>query len=201
MRKRRYYIYIIIGLLLIVALSFYVWHYHYGFSNNVNDWSAFGNYFSGIMMPFLTIANIIVFIELTIAISDFESKRSTKEMEQQKALLIMQFRRQSIESFYQHINPLFEENIEGDLEKMYAEAIEYLQKFLNVDYKYFDCDENSFTERNIRHLLTKLNIIHLDISLKKQFNSEQFLKSIDVKNEIINSLIRLTLETNNDKEQ
>ena len=112
MRKYRHVIYIIIGLLLIGTLFLYVWFYHNGISNNISDWSAFGNYFSGFMMPFLTIANIVVFIELTIAISDYEGKRSVKEMEQQKALLIMQFRRQSVESFYQHINPLFEEKEE-----------------------------------------------------------------------------------------
>lgn len=200
MRKRRYFIYIIIGILLIVTLSFYARYYHYGISNNVDDWSAFGTYFSGLMMPFLTIANIVVFIELTIAISDYETKRSVKEMEQQKALLIMQFRRQSIESFYQHINRLYEEKKDGDIEIMYAEAIEYLQKFLDVDFKYFDCDKNSFTERNIKHLITLLNIIHLDISMKKHFNSEIFMRSIDLKNEIINSLVSSTLNTNINKE-
>jgi RsiW-degrading membrane proteinase PrsW (M82 family) len=104
MRRQRYYIYIIISLLLLGVLSFYAWFYHNDISNNVNDWSAFGNFFSGFMMPFLTIANIVVFIELTIVISDYEAKRSVREMEQQQALLIMQFRRQSIESFYQHIH-------------------------------------------------------------------------------------------------
>ena len=70
MRKSRYYIYIIIGIFLVAVLSLYAIFYHDGISNNVNDWSAFGNYFSGFMMPFLTIANIVVFIELTIAISE-----------------------------------------------------------------------------------------------------------------------------------
>lgn len=201
MHKRRYYIYIIIGILLIGALSFYAWYYHNGISNNVNDWSAFGNYFSGFMMPFLTIANIVVFIELTIAISDYEEKRSAKEMEQQKALLVMQFRRQSIESFYQHINRLFEEKKDGDIVKMYAEAIEYLQRFIDIDLKYFDCDKILLIERNIRHLLTQLNIIHLDILIKKQFNSDIYMKSIDLKNEIINSLVSSTLNTNKDKKE
>ena len=199
MRKHRYFIYIIIGVLLIGTLFSYTWYYHNGISNNINDWSAFGNYFSGVMMPFLTIANIVVFIELTIAISDYETKRSAKEMEQQKALLVMQFRRQSIESFYQHINPLFEEKeeIKGSIEKMYAEAIIFLQKYLEVDLKYFECDNNPLIERDIRHLLTQLNIIHLDISLKKKFNSESFMKSIDLKNEILDSLVSSTLSTNN----
>ena len=202
MRKYRYIIYIIIAILLLGSLSFYAWFYHSGISNNINDWSAFSNYFSGFMMPFLTIANIVVFIELTIAISDYEEKRSAKEMEQQKALLVMQFRRQSIESFYQHINPLFEEKEEfkSSIEKMFADAIIFLQKFLEVDLKYFDCDNNSFIERDIRHLLTQLNIIHHDISLNKQFNSEKFMKSFDLKSKIIDSLLSSTLSTNNKKE-
>ena len=199
MRKRRYYIYIIIGILLIVTLSFYARYYHYGISNNVNDWSAFGNYFSGLMMPFLTIANIVVFIELTIAISDFETKRSVKEMEQQKALLVMQFRRLSVESFYQNINRLYEEKKDGDIEKRYADAIDFLQKFLDIDIKYFECDKTNKIEYKIKHLLTVLNIIYYYMSTIRKINEEKFMESIDLKNEIINSLIRLKLETSNDK--
>lgn len=200
MRKYRYFIYIIIGLLLIVTLSFYVWFYHNGISNNISDWSGFGNYFSGFMMPFLTIANIVVFIELTIAISDYEGKRSVKEMEQQKALLIMQFRRQSIESFYQHINPLFEENEEpkGNIERRYAEAIVFLKKFIDIDFNYFNFDNNSFAERDLRHLLTLLEIIHLEMETHKTFNSEMFMKSFELKTKIINALVLSTLRANKD---
>lgn len=195
MRKHRYFIYIIIGLLLLGALSFYAWYYHNGISNNINDWSAFSNYFSGFMMPFLTIANIVVFIELTIAISDYEEKRSAKEMEQQKALLIMQFRRQSVDSIYQHINPLFDEKekAKGNIVQRYGEAIVFLQKFLDVDFKYFDCDKNSFTERNLKSLLTHMHIIYYDMLVHKQFNSECFMKCFDLKNEIIDSLVSSTL--------
>lgn len=197
MRRNRYFIYIIIGALLIGALSFYAWYYHNGISNNINDWSAFSNYFSGFMMPFLTIANIVVFIELTIAISDYEEKRSIKEMEQQKALLIMQFRRQSVDSFYHHINPLFDEKEEpkGNIAQKYAGAIAFLRKFLDVDFKYFDFDNNSFVERDIKHLLTQLEIIHLDIVNHKTFNSEIFMKSFELKTKIINSLVSATLRT------
>ena len=202
MRRQRYYIYIIISLLLLGVLSFYAWFYHNDISNNVNDWSAFGNFFSGFMMPFLTIANIVVFIELTIAISDYEAKRSVREMEQQQALLIMQFRRQSIESFYQHINPLFEEKekIKGNIEQMYADAIVFLKKFIDIDLKYFDCEKTSCIEHNIRHLLTQLEIIYYDMTTKKQFSSDIFMSSFDVKNEIIDSLVSSTLYFNIEKE-
>ena len=202
MRRQRYYIYIIISLLLLGVLSFYAWFYHNDISNNVNDWSAFGNFFSGFMMPFLTIANIVVFIELTIAISDYEAKRSVREMEQQQALLIMQFRRQSIESFYQHINPLFEEKekIKGNIEQMYADAIVFLKKFIDIDLKYFDCEKTSCIEHNIRHLLTQLEIIYYDMTTKKQFSSDIFMSSFDVKNEIIDSLVSSTLNIYNEKE-
>lgn len=202
MRKSRYYIYIIIGIILVAVLSLYAIFYHDGISNNVNDWSAFGNYFSGFMMPFLTIANIVVFIELTIAISDYEAKRSVKEMEQQKSLLIMQFRRQSIESFYQHINHLFEEKekIKGNIEQMYADAIVFLKKFIDIDIKYFDCEKAPFIEHKIRHLLTQLEIIYYDMTTKKQFNSDKFMRSFDIKNEIIDSLVSSTLNLYNEKE-
>ena len=202
MSKRRYYIYIIISFLLLGALSFYAWFYHNGISNNVNDWSAFGNYFSGFMMPFLTTANIVVFIELTIAISGYEAKLSAREMEQQQALLIMQFRRQSIESFYQHINPLFDdkEKVKGNIEQVYADSIVFLKKFLDIDIKYFDFEKASFTESNIRHLLTQLEIIYYDMTTKKQFNSDKFMKSFDIKNEIIDSLVSSTLYFNIEKE-
>ena len=75
------YIALSISALLIVP---YFIFFHYGFSNESNSWSNFGDYFNGVLSPILTAVNIYVFIRLTTTISNIESKRVQEAIAQEK---------------------------------------------------------------------------------------------------------------------
>ena len=194
MRKYRKYIYTIIGILILAIIGFYAWHYHGSVSTNINDWSAFANYFNGLIAPFLAIVNIIVFIELTIAISDLDKKKSENEMKLQKALLKMQFRRQSVEEFSQQMNKLFRENRASTIEKAYNEAIDYLEKFIRTDFKYFDYTNLPETKEKLDKLLRNLRIIIQYIVTNRECGHDIYLERYTLTSEIIESLMASMLD-------
>lgn len=68
----------------IVLVLLYFRFFHYGFSNDSNSWSNFGDYFNGVLSPILTAVNIYVFIRLTSTISKIEDNRANRALEQEK---------------------------------------------------------------------------------------------------------------------
>ncbi len=180
--------------MFIGTIAFYAWHYHDGISSDVNDWGAFTNYFNGFLSPFLAIINIVVFVELTIAISEFDKKKSENEMKLQKALLRMQFRRQSVEEFSQNMNKLFRENRASNIEKAYNEAIDYLEKFIRTDFKYFDYQNLPDTKEKLDKLLRNLRIIIQHIVTGRDYDHNLFLERYTLTFEIIESLMASMLD-------
>ena len=75
--------YIAISISAILLIPYFIF-FHYGFSNDSNSWSNFGDYFNGVLSPILTAVNIYVFIRLTTTISDIESKRAQETLTQEK---------------------------------------------------------------------------------------------------------------------
>lgn len=76
--KRKYIYYAAIALVIALTFGIYFFTFHGSISDDSNVWSNFGNYINGLLTPLLTIINIAVFIELTIAISQLEEQRSEK---------------------------------------------------------------------------------------------------------------------------
>ena len=100
MKRFKVFIYLAIALCTSLVVGFYFWNFHGDFSCQVKDWSDFGTYISGLLMPLLAIINIVILVELTIAISMINENRSKAEVKAQKDLLLIQLRRQAIETFY-----------------------------------------------------------------------------------------------------
>ena len=75
--------YIAISISAILLIPYFIF-FHYGFSNDSNSWSNFGDYFNGVLSPILTAVNIYVFIRLTTTISDIESKRAQETLTHEK---------------------------------------------------------------------------------------------------------------------
>ena len=74
--NKRYLYYAEIFLFMAIVFGIYFCMFHGDLSDDSYIWSNFGNYINGFLTPLLTIINIIVFIELTIAISNIEEHRS-----------------------------------------------------------------------------------------------------------------------------
>lgn len=205
MKKLKKYIYGTIIICLILVVFLYLGHFHSGLSNQMRDWSDFGNYFTGLLTPLLTIINIVVLVELTIAVSDADKSRTTAEIKTQKDLLLLQMRRQSIESFSQIMNHYFNNKyLEEDTKRVVAYVSEYLQTFIETDFQYFDFGENTnIVKRKINSLKLNIDIVHDDIVNGRKLDHDKYLKIFEMRDEILqvlqlNALEIVKTDTKND---
>lgn len=207
MKKMKKYIYGTIIVCLILVVFLYLGHFHNGLSNQMHDWSDFGNYFTGLLSPLLTIINIVVLVELTIAVSDADKSRTSAEIKAQKDLLLLQMRRQSIESFSQIMNHYFNNKyLEEDTKRVVAHVSEYLQTFIKTDLQYFDFGEKTnIVKHKIDSLKLNIDIVHDGIVNKRELDQDRYLKIFELRDEILqvlqlNALELVNTDTKNDKD-
>ena len=174
----------------------YLGFFHDGFSNQSHDWSNFGNYFTGFLSPLLAIINIVVLVELTIAVSKADKLRTNAEIKAQKDLLLIQMRRQSIESFSQVMNHYFNNKFfEEDTKRVVPYVSEYLQQFLNTDFYYFDFGENSnVVKHKIYSLKLNIDIVHDGIVNRRELDHDKYMKIFELRDEIVQVLQLNALE-------
>lgn len=207
MKKMKKYVYGTIIVCLILVVFLYLGHFHNGLSNQMHDWSDFGNYFTGLLSPLLTIINIVVLVELTIAVSDADKSRTSAEIKAQKNLLLLQMRRQSIESFSQIMNHYFNNKyLEEDTKRVVAHVSEYLQTFIKTDFQYFDFGEKTnIVKHKIDSLKLNIDIVHDGIVNKRELDQDRYLKIFELRDEILqvlqlNALELVNTDTKNDKD-
>lgn len=189
MKRFKLFIYIAIVLCSFFVIGFYFIHFHGDLSCQQKDWSDFGTYVNGLLTPLLAIINIVVLVELTIAISKIDNNRSREEIKAQKDLLLIQMRRQSIESFCLVMNQYFDNHsLKEDRGKVTSFASDYLKRFIDTDYKYFDFGQSEIVKHNICSLKLAIDIVHHDIETGKGLNSEKYLHALTIKDKIINDL-------------
>jgi hypothetical protein len=162
----------------------------------MRDWSDFGNYFTGLLSPLLAIINIVVLVELTIAVSDADKSRTRAEIKAQKDLLLLQMRRQSIESFSQIMNHYFNNKyLEEDTKRVVAHVSEYLQTFIKTDFQYFDFGENTnIVKHKIDSLKLYIDIVHDGIVNRRELDNDKYLKIFELRDEIVQALQLNALE-------
>ncbi|UPS44501.1 hypothetical protein M1D30_13240 [Prevotella sp. E15-22] len=207
MKKLKKYIYGTIIICLILVVFLYLGHFHDGLSNQMSDWSDFGNYFTGLLSPLLTIINIVVLVELTIAVSDADKSRTSAGIKAQKDLLLLQMRRQSIESFSQIMNHYFNNKyLEEDTKRVVAHVSEYLQTFIKTDFQYFDFGEKTnIVKRKIEFLKLNIDIVHDGIVNRRELDHEKYLKIFALREELLqdlqlNALELVKTDAKNDKD-
>ena len=196
MEKLKKYIYGAIFICSIMVVFLYLGYFHNGFSNQSHDWSDFGNYFTGFLSPLLAIINIVVLVELTIAVSKADKSRTNAEIMAQKDLLLIQMRRQSIDSFSQVMNQYFNNKyLEEDTKRVVAYVSEYLQQFLNTDFYYFDFGENTnIVKRKISSLKLNIDIVHDSLVNRRELDHDKYLKIFELRDEILQVLQLNALE-------
>ena len=207
MKKLKKYIYGTIFICLILVVFLYLGHFHDGLSNQMSDWSDFGNYFTGLLSPLLTIINIVVLVELTIAVSDADKSRTSAGIKAQKDLLLLQMRRQSIESFSQIMNHYFNNKyLEEDTKRVVAHVSEYLQTFIKTDFQYFDFGEKTnIVKRKIEWLKLNIDIVHDGIVNRRELDHDRYVKIFELRDEILqdlqlNALELVKTDAKNDKD-
>lgn len=202
MKLFRFSIYIAVALLILGVTLLYLYNFHYGLSSHILDWSGFGSFFNGLLTPLLAIVNIIVLVELTIKISNIDNARTKSEIKAQKELLIIQLRKQSIESFCHVMSQYFDSKyVKEDMNRAFPYVSEYLDKFIAIDLNYFDFGaKNDDIKRQISALKRDFIILHFDQEDREK-RSERYVRTIEKKDEIIKLLQYNALEflTNEDK--
>lgn len=187
--KRKYIYYAAIALVVALTFGIYFFTFHGSISDDSNVWSNFGNYINGLLTPLLTIINIAVFIELTIAISQLEEQRSEKTLEKEQELLLMQLRKQEIDTFIQQMNRLNNYSSRKEHIESVQQIWYYLQDFEKTGLKYFKFDEGVFADHLIRRLSISILQYKSDLEENKEFDKELFNKIYDTKAQLVNTLV------------
>jgi ABC-type uncharacterized transport system fused permease/ATPase subunit len=176
-----------------------------GLSKDSNSWSNFGDYVNGVLTPFLTVINIYVFIKMTIAISSLEERRSInadaieqarleKEMHHEKEMLMMQLRKQEIDTFVMQMNKIFDYSSIANRIQSLQQVIDFLTSFLETGFKWFNIEDNNHTKYRIEYLTVSLRTVLFDLEDNKQSSEELFNKIYDAKAEITNTLVKAALK-------
>ena len=195
--KRRYLYYVAIAFVVAFTFGLYFYTFHGRISDDSSVWSNFGNYINGLLTPLLTIINIAVFIELTIAIYQLEEQRSEKALENEREVLLMQLRKQEIDTFIQQMNRLNnyssrEEHIESVQQIWY-----YLQDFEKTGLKYFKFEEGVFADQLVRRLSISILQYKSDLDENKEWDRKLFNKIYDTKAQLVNALVDSALNHKN----
>jgi len=196
MKRFKILTYIATALCAFWVIGFYLYHFHDSLSSQLQDWSNFGTYVNGVLSPLLAIINIIVLVELTIAVSKADKSRTSAEIKAQKDLLLLQMRRQSIESFSQVMNHYFNNKfLEEDTKRVVAHVSEYLETFLKTDFQYFDFGENTNSVRHkLQSLKNKIDIVHDGIVHASKIDHDMYIRSFELSDEILHLLQNNALE-------
>ena len=197
MNKRTPFIIVtIIAIAFILVLALYFIIFRYGISHSSAVWSEFGGYVSGILMPILTAINIFVFIKLTNAISEKDSNRSEKEMQFQKQLMLMQFRKKEIDELETKMDSIFstnEINTSKDMISKVTNIIIYLGSFQSTKLSLFGMKEDSKIKKDIDDLINVLSWINIKWSNNENIPKEYMQLFYKIKNSIIRSLQDITI--------
>jgi hypothetical protein len=176
-----------------------------GLSKDSNSWSNFGDYVNGVLTPILTAINIYVFIKMTIAISSLEERRTInanaieearfeKEMHHEKEMLMMQLRKQEIDTFVKQMNRIFDYSSIENRKQSLQQVIDYLSSFCETGFKWFNINNNNHTKHRIEYLTVSLRTVLFDLEDNKQSSEELFNKIYDAKAEITNTLVEAALK-------
>lgn len=177
-------------------------------SHNINDWGAFGSYFS----LAISAANLIVFVYLTILVSRIDNERHENEIKSQYRITITQFRQTEINTLTNRLNSIFE-NFEGDpkqkvLDNLTVNAI-FLNNFFNEKSYLFPILKTKklrIINKNFQDKCTQLMSI-IDENYGSEL-SELHMKKLSTKievmftlrNQLIEELQKFMLDELNSKE-
>ena len=90
-----------------IVLIVYLATFNKGVSANISNWDLFLTLYNGVIMTFLTIANIWVFYKLTIAIEDRNENRRIKDKLHESQKILTDLRVKEYISLKSEINNFF----------------------------------------------------------------------------------------------
>ncbi len=193
---KRNRIYLIMATIFVIVVGLYLCKFHFGLSDSHSNWSEFGDYFNGLLSPILTAINIYVFIRLTKVIDENDDKRQQRAEEHEKSMKLMQFRKSELDSLSNLLQQSMLIKVENNRYTMVEPmmlALTYIETFLQTKLELFGLTETSATTLKIQELHKCLNDISQLMLNNIKVDKQIVLKFLNLKNEIILSLQKITL--------
>ena len=157
--------------------------------NANRSWLEFSAIFNGIMMPILTAINVYVFVKLTNAVSEKDEIRLSKELEYQKSMMLMQFRKSEIDAFSKIIT---NEN-NNCTENFLSSALLYVDTFYSSRLSLFNLNKESGVAEEIFDFCKCLADCYNKTIENKPVGEDEILQLISKKNNIVCALQDITL--------
>jgi len=217
MKKQLKIIGSIITFFVLLSFGLYFYTFNGALSTDPAVWGSFGSYFSGVVLPVLTLLNIYVIIFLAQQTSKADYERMTSSKELQQKIVYTQFRQSEITNLSNIIDAsiagmseftLNGQNIDKVILQIDSRLVDVqvkLDSFINQKYHLFPFKEDIELTLKFQELHGKLtelksffsNTLNVQNngSLEKQVSSEtSILDFLMLKNEIISKLQMHTLK-------
>ena len=185
-------LYLAIIIFVAFALGLYFHMFHGELSDDSYIWANFGNYINGLLTPFLTIVNIIVFIKLTMAIDNMEEQRSAKAIETEKQLLLMQLRKQEIDTLVEHLYKIDNyDPLKNGIDSL-RHVVVYLHAFKDTGLKYFELKNKAHVELLVNSLWLDIQQYMEMVKENKEYDAKLYYSIYDSRAELIKVLVEAT---------
>ena len=191
-------IYLVCGctmIALLFTLGLYFYNFHGDFSLVQSDWGAFATFFAGILTPFLSFLNVIIFIKLTFSLEKERDEKNEKSLKIKRQESLLQIRIEKIKNFDNAIKKTIGFSTVPDVNLIKIATSETLSLFTDLEL-FFDLD--ILAGREFCDRLFKLYDI-LDEYDKKgirylnNVSSSDFRLIYNLEKSIVNNLYAVTL--------
>jgi hypothetical protein len=182
----------ILAIGLIIPSLFYIVNFLGGkLSNDPQIWGTFGDYFGGIINPILALANLIIFIKLTLIVADMQDKSTQQALNYEKKILTSGLMHDSVKELSEVLNSLGQKII-ASRQQTDWEILKVQQTVTTFGNNY----THLFSDIDNRVILNGLNSL-LNAIRTKPYNKQNFVNAFETylneKDRFIQSLHRQTI--------
>lgn len=164
------------------------------FSNNTQDWGAFGSYIAGIT----AVLNLIVFIILTIYIARLGNANSKEQVVSQKKIIKSQFRQAEIDKLNDQLDAAFRfkgNESKGEMINIYNTVSIYLTNFLNQKKYLFPILKEDILNNKIMTLLDRYSQM---VTIVEEIHGLPYDQIEEWKKEKLGTKIQFSIFTKNE---
>ncbi len=183
----------ILAIALIIPFLFYLVNFWGSpLSQNPQIWGTFGDYFGGIFNPILALANLVIFIKLTIIVTRIQDDSTTKSLIHQRRILVSELMHDSLKDISKTLNTLGQEIVANKDESKW-EIIKVRQSVLTFSNNYthlFDEIQSNELQQSLNDVLTANSA---QPYVQQNF-SNAFEKYLETKDQFIQSLHERVME-------
>jgi hypothetical protein len=142
-------------------------------SKDPQIWGTFGDYFGGIFNPILALANLIIFIKLTLIVADMQDKSTQQALNYEKKILTSGLMHDSVKELSEVLNSLGQRII-ANRQQTDWEVLRVQQTVTTFGNNY----THLFVDIDNTDLLNALNNL-LNVVRTRPYSQQNFVTSFD----------------------